>query len=193
MTDAQGCIATSVPFSLSQVASPNAQIAATSSNLNGLNVLTGGTVLLTANNEPGLTYQWYQNGQALSGATSGSYTVAQIGVYTVGVTRNGCTVVSDPAAVQLVLANEPLSEGITLIVTPNPTDGQIRTVLTIETPARATLRLTDGTGRDLQNWSFDRSARRHEQRIDLSNIPGGLYFLQAEVGEKKIMTKIVKQ
>ena len=193
VTDAQGCVATSVPFLLSQVASPNAQITATSSDLNGLNLLTGGTVLLTASNAPGLTYQWYLNGQALSGATSVSYTAAQIGTYTVDVTRNGCTTVSDPATVQLVLANEPVAEGMTLTVLPNPTDGQIRAVLTLETPAPAIFRLTDGTGRRLQSWSFDRPVTRHEQRIDISNAPGGLYFLQAEVAGKTIVSKIVKQ
>jgi hypothetical protein len=61
----------------------------------------------------------------------------------------------------------------------------------LETPA--TLRLTDGTGRRLQSWSFDRPALRHEQRIDISNAPNGLYFLQAEVEGRKVVSKIVKQ
>ena len=39
----------------------------------------------------GATYQWYQNGTSISGATSQNYTPAAAGTYSVDVTNNGCT------------------------------------------------------------------------------------------------------
>jgi gliding motility-associated-like protein len=39
----------------------------------------------------GATYQWYQNGTAIGGATSQNYTPTAAGTYSVDVTNNGCT------------------------------------------------------------------------------------------------------
>jgi gliding motility-associated-like protein len=39
----------------------------------------------------GASYQWYQNGTAISGATSQNYTPTAAGTYSVDVTNNGCT------------------------------------------------------------------------------------------------------
>jgi hypothetical protein len=44
----------------------------------------------------GFTYQWYNNGVALSGATNNSYVTDQSGTYTVSITLNGITQTSLP-------------------------------------------------------------------------------------------------
>lgn len=51
----------------------------------------GGSVSLTANSDPGLTYQWLNNGVSISGATKIVYTTNTTGEYTVQETdKNGC-------------------------------------------------------------------------------------------------------
>jgi hypothetical protein len=47
----------------------------------------GGSVVLNANTGTGLSYQWYNNASAISGATSSSYTANASGSYTVIVTN----------------------------------------------------------------------------------------------------------
>lgn len=72
------------------------------------NVAPGGTLTLTvaATGTAPLTYQWYDNGSAIGGATSSTYTVsnassANAGSYTVAVGNAVSTVVSSPATVAL--------------------------------------------------------------------------------------------
>jgi hypothetical protein len=142
----------------------------------------------------GQTYQWFRDGVAISGATGSSYAAVAGGAYTVTVVNDGCTATSaSPILIALVLATEPVMVGVMLAVSPNPTNGQVRVVLTLDTPAVATFYLTDGSGRTLQHWSSERLTVRHEKQIDLTNIPSGIYVLQAEIKGKKVARKIVKQ
>ena len=50
-------------------------------------ICTGNTVVLNANTGTGLTYQWKNNGSAISGATAASYTASTSGSYTVTVSN----------------------------------------------------------------------------------------------------------
>lgn len=71
-----------------------------------------GLILACPNNKPtlnaatgaGYQYQWFNNGQAISGATSSTYFVSVSAVYslTVRITNpDGCSVISDPVSVNL--------------------------------------------------------------------------------------------
>ncbi len=52
---------------------------------------TGGSVVLTAASATtGATYQWFNNGTAIAGATSATFTANAAGSYTVEATANGC-------------------------------------------------------------------------------------------------------
>ncbi len=66
---------------------------------------TGGSVVLSATSGTGLTYVWYRNGAAISGATSASYTATQAGSYTVAVTSSGCSATS--AATTVTVGSAP--------------------------------------------------------------------------------------
>ena len=56
----------------------------------------GGTLLLSANTGTGLTYQWKNGNSQISGATSSSYLVTLLGIYSVVVTNaSGCSKESD--------------------------------------------------------------------------------------------------
>ncbi|HKR07091.1 MAG TPA: kelch repeat-containing protein [Bacteroidia bacterium] len=66
-----------------------------------LTFCTGGSVTLTANSGTGLTYQWKNNGNNISGATSVSYTANTSGSYTVTVS-NSCNSATSSAVVVTV-------------------------------------------------------------------------------------------
>jgi hypothetical protein len=63
-------------------------------------ICAGATKILSANAGTGYTYQWRLNNNAISGATSSTYTVTQNGSYTVDVTTpTACTGTSAPKVV----------------------------------------------------------------------------------------------
>ena len=61
----------------------------------------------TSDFSPAGTYQWYLDGEAISGATSASYTAVQAGVYTVERTYDGCTSLSSNSAIVTSETTEP--------------------------------------------------------------------------------------
>lgn len=85
-SDTCSSTATAVPITVN----PMADTTVTMTPSNG-NICVGTTVLLTAVNVPGNTYQWYRNGVAVAGATSRNYSTSTNGRYTVLIrTSNGC-------------------------------------------------------------------------------------------------------
>ncbi len=174
ITDAKGCVGTSAGFVVVQKDAPTALISVISGDLN---LSPGGSVVLGTNNGTGLTYLWNKDGTPLTGVTSATYAANQAGVYTVIVSREGCTTTSVPTTVNLITATEPINAGLHLVVSPNPTDGPVQLQLYLTKPASATLHLTDILGRLVASWSFDKAVSEHKVRIDL---PAGFYLLQAE-------------
>jgi hypothetical protein len=69
-------------------------------------ICAGSAITFTSNTGTGLTYQWYKNGAAVSGATSFSYATSSSGSYSVLVTQNGaCSGTS--TATTLNVTNNP--------------------------------------------------------------------------------------
>ncbi|TSJ36606.1 T9SS type A sorting domain-containing protein [Mucilaginibacter corticis] len=66
-----------------------------------LELLSGGSVVLTANQEAGYTFKWYKNGLAISGANSASFTATESGSYTAGIALNGLQQISAPVTVHV--------------------------------------------------------------------------------------------
>lgn len=81
------CTATSAPMNITVGSAPQATITASGST----SFCVGGSVALNANTGSGLTYAWFRNGSAISGAAGSSYVATLTGAYTVQVTNNGCS------------------------------------------------------------------------------------------------------
>ena len=79
-------IATNVTYNTATTATITAATATT--------FCSGESVVLNANTGTGYTYQWSNNGTAISGATAASYTATTAGTYTVTVTSNSCPATS---------------------------------------------------------------------------------------------------
>ncbi len=106
VTDANGCQAVSSPLAIAAYAQPAVSISVSGDTLTAYNAVT---------------YQWYNNGVAIGGATSGVYIVQQPGSYTVGVTdANGCQSYSNP----VVLTGVASLTGLQVAIIPNPSTGR---------------------------------------------------------------------
>jgi len=62
----------------------------------------GGQVELSSNNGSGNTYQWYNNGNIIFGATQSNYTATTSGNYSVNITDQGCSVFSTSISVNAI-------------------------------------------------------------------------------------------
>jgi len=62
----------------------------------------GGSVELSVNSGSGNSYQWYNNGTFIFGATHEDYTATSSGTYTVNVSSQGCTAFSTPINVNSI-------------------------------------------------------------------------------------------
>ncbi len=116
------------------------------------------------------TYQWYYNGNAVSGETDQSYTINQNGAYYVVVTdANGC---SDSSAVYNVinigLTENAVFEGLSIY--PNP----VSDVVNIVFPHPGTFRLTDIRGGEIQSGELSASG---STALEMSGMAGGVYLL----------------
>ena len=89
VTATGSCTTTSSPVIVS-IGGP----AATITPASGTTFCSGGSVALNANTGTGLTYQWNVSGNAISGATTSSYTASTTGLYSVKVTSSGCSTTS---------------------------------------------------------------------------------------------------
>ena len=86
-----------------------------------LSVCQGASVTLQANTGTGLAYQWYKNGQVISGATNSTLLVASAGSYAVQVANTCLPVQSAAVAVTVRTAQMPVISVNSFTLTTNAT------------------------------------------------------------------------
>lgn len=79
--------------------------------------------LLTASPVPNATYQWYEGGDPIAGATGQSYTAPVSGFYTVAATVDGCTSEHSNSVQVLITGMNGSTALENIAVFPNPTEG----------------------------------------------------------------------
>lgn len=156
----------------------------------------GPTTTLTSSAAPaGGSYQWYLNGQPISGATAQTYVVtgsAQFGSYTVVITSaQGCAS-SASAPLTVTAAAKPLA-GAALELYPNPTSTG-RLTLTLTGYAKSLeLSLLDAVGRVVYRTTLRPAASGTTQEPDLSPLPVGAYLLRASSADGTLIRRIVRE
>lgn len=145
----------------------------------GSTIITSGsaTLSVTATGMGTLTYQWFKNGVAITGATASSFTVsnatsADNGNYTVDVTGTCGTVTSDAAQLSVTVVNPPAitsqpsaatqcaGTNVSFSVTATVSAGSIayqwkRNGVNIAGATNSTLSLTNILGSDAGNYTVD--------------------------------------
>lgn len=143
---------------------------------------SGGTLTSSAATQ----YQWYLNGQPISGATSQSYTPAQSGVHLVRTTdSNGCVYEYSLSYVYTVVTGINELQDAFFTVYPNPSTGEINIQDTYLSGKRFDIYVHDALGRLLvQNKTI--------YQLDLSEFGNGIYYITiVPENAKTIRTKVV--
>jgi hypothetical protein len=129
--------------------------------------------------EVGVGYQWFQNGTAISGATSSILSSPGTGIYTVQATySNGCSAMSAP----FNFGNSGLAELSPAVYTlsPNPTTGHLTLQSSKTEAVHVTVRNTDG--------QVVKSCTVSDE-INISDLSNGLYIIEINGSYHRIIKR----
>ncbi|MCB0537652.1 MAG: T9SS type A sorting domain-containing protein [Bacteroidetes bacterium] len=125
-------------------------------------------------------YQWYLDGNAISGATSQTYTATQNGTYTCQAENSGCTGTSNSLVVDLGTGIKDISLN-GLSVYPNPANDIVNIKVN---EALTAIVLFDLTGKVVK--AFD----ANNMQLNVADIQQGIYFLELKNNEKRSVVKL---
>lgn len=128
------------------------------------------------------TYQWFLDGDTLQGETSQTLAVSDDGAYQVKASIDGCIGASAMEEVKLITGIHELNaKGINIF--PNPVkNGYLNIVL--QNPVSC--EILNMSGKTIQEIKLERS-----RRIDLRNLPEGVYLLRFNASGERLTQKIV--
>ncbi len=136
------------------------------------------------------SYQWYKNGQAMSGANRQNFRLTGNGYYSVRITnRNGCTAMSDSTYFITPADGAEEREPIVIRCSPNPTPGPFSIILSRVPDKPIKFTLLDRYGRALHIVQV----RQHVTAVRVPNLTPGMYFLESVIYNKKRIVPVVIQ
>ena len=153
-------------------------------------------VKLTAGGSPttGVTYQWYKNNVAISGATAKTYNATATASYTClkTITATGCTKLS--AAVSVTVSCKTTDEasdikGFDATAYPNPFSNSVSITISSGSTDVSTVTLLDFSGRTIREYNNVDTSVPFEINENLS---AGIYFVRVVQGSNQKMLKVVK-
>jgi hypothetical protein len=134
---------------------------------------------------PATYYQWYLNGQPISGATNQAYTPTQDGNYSVEVRdANGCSSMSN--SFPYTTAVNEATFGGKVSIYPNPTNSNEIEIYTLETITKISLINSIGQiVKEIAQPIFKQNT------FKLNNLQQGFYFLQITAENGSLTKKII--
>lgn len=137
------------------------------------------------------SYQWYLNGNAISGATSATYEATEPGFYTVQVVDgNGCEGEADAGMINPGFDENSIVE--VLNVYPNPNNGQVTLELNLKAPSDVVLTVRDLTGRMVNQIQLNGNNQFRTQ-LDFENLSKGIYILYLDINGERITRKLIRE
>ncbi len=133
----------------------------------------------------GVSYQWFLNGNSIPGANSFVYTPNANGIYTVAVTSaNNCVGISpefnfEKLGITNILQNDAF------VVFPIPASYYLEITLIDESLINSPVSIINIEGKVLMSDSLPYKT----SKLNLSELPSGIYFLKVGNAYKKIMVK----
>jgi len=147
----------------------------------------GGSIVLEATTGTNFSYQWYQDGVPIFGATDSTYEATINGAYYV-VVYDQCFAVSDTV---ILTAEASLYEMLAqnYVLYPNPTAGTLTFVQ--NTASLLDYRIVDLTGSVFETGAISNTSKE----LNVSGLANGVYFLQIEnkANGEAIALRFVKQ
>lgn len=146
--------------------------------------------------EGDFTYQWFRNGESISGSVSRTLTVDQMGEYTVDLTTSfGCTTRLEPVVLTISgIISRPVVQPESLKIFPNPAESLVE--VTIESdPAFSlvSLQIYTQEGRDITSSVRMAQKSNVDFELNLESLPQGMYLIWIRgAGQKLYFGKLVK-
>ncbi|MFN8357674.1 MAG: T9SS type A sorting domain-containing protein [Spirosomataceae bacterium] len=161
-------------------------------------VAAGATVSLSAASATG-TYSW-SGPSGFSGNTRTksipNFQTANNGVYRLTLTVGTCKGyteknISINSATRLAAAEiEPMDMEINAY--PNPVTHTLTVEVRLKEPSALQLNLVNSVGQPSGTWQLQEVTTFHKTELDLSDLQGGVYLLQAQAGKQKVVKRVVK-
>ncbi|HRG00795.1 MAG TPA: aryl-sulfate sulfotransferase [Bacteroidia bacterium] len=125
------------------------------------------------------TYQWYLNGDLISGATAQNYTPTQSGIYVVRITdSNGCVYRYSPGYAYSVSTGISDTQTANISIYPNPSTGIVDINFNYQKFNIVNVNVYDMFGKVV-------STSENNWRLDLSHLSNGVYTLSISLDNKK--------
>ncbi|MFT3747636.1 MAG: PKD domain-containing protein [Agriterribacter sp.] len=135
------------------------------------------------------TYQWYKDGILIPGATNQKYKARGYGVYSVVVTNTALACSGRSADYWFVPAGDFYLGDIRLKITPNPSTGQTKLVLSKLPPEPIKMTVYDRIGRRL----ITREISNAVNDINMTGYAKGLYFVECVLDNNRVILPLVTQ
>lgn len=138
-------------------------------------------------------YQWYLAGNPIPGATGQFYQATQTGFYSVVVTINGCSSMSQPYPHTFVVGiGDSLSTGVKVF--PNPNQGEFVVEFDKPTINLLQLNVTNVLGQVIYESMLEPNTRRIS--VHLNSVSDGVYLLEvldSEMNQKSVFNLLIRK
>ena len=150
--------------------------------------ITESNMVLTATaNGTGFTYQWFLNGNALSGETKPTVTLGGNGNYTVQIFDGKCSATSDPFSFTLGVSTTDLDKAV--LIYPNPANEAIFVHAPVTATKEVNVQIYSVIGKLVHTEVYSNNGQPH--KINLEGIEAaGIYFLRLQAGNEQTTKKI---
>ena len=128
-------------------------------------------------------YQWYYDGNIISGAIGPVYVPAAAGEYQVAIIDTFGCVAYSPVVTIYASGINTIAQGSQIRMYPNPNSGAFSVEMSDDAPHTATI--TDATGRVVGEGTVT-----HSRQFDLSSLADGVYYLR--VADSVVKFTVVK-
>ncbi len=136
-------------------------------------------------------YVWYKNGEIIQGVQQNTLNLSENGTYWVQIIdQNNCSGISDSVIINY-LGEASISNIIQFNLSPNPGFGKYIMDLNLQNESNVSVRVFDVLGNQISSHKYGMKNRLYEV-LDLGNLSSGIYLLELDLGNSKVVRKIVK-
>lgn len=152
-------------------------------------IVVNGTVLTSQ--QPGISYQWFINGQLVPGATERSISASEDGKYQVAIYDAICNRISDPIVISAIPDQEVDLSRFGVFVGPIPSEEKLNISISNDYTGPVTFQLTDMAGREFLVKEVVKSSLELDVEMNLPG-PAGIYILKISTNNLTLHKKVIK-
>lgn len=154
-------------------------------------VITANGNVLTSNITNGVNFQWYLNGNPVSGANQSSFTSSANGQYSLIIqTPSGCTLTSNTVNVTTTALPDVNPQEIGLKVTPNAVAGTLQVQFTVQQKADLSVAIINMSGQTLYTQNINRFSGSYNKTITIPQLASGVYVVHLVHNGKQYKQKL---